>query len=101
MVKASGTSVTPLPPAPLSIVALALRDKTAIANLPHVPSLVSTFVDCSVGIPLHQACATGSLALLDRIWIYSQLPHDEDWRWCPTASLQTSRHYKRWQFRSR
>ncbi|KAL3665739.1 hypothetical protein V7S43_009172 [Phytophthora oleae] len=82
---------------PLSSITLALSDKAA-ANLPHVVPLISSFLDCSLNIPLHQACATGSLALLDRIWFHSQLPRREDWRWCPAASLQTNRHYKRWQF---
>ncbi|KAG3135868.1 hypothetical protein C6341_g21617 [Phytophthora cactorum] len=62
---ATGTSAKSLPPTPLVIVTLALRDKISFANLPHVLSLVSTFLDDTVNIPLHKACATGSLALLD------------------------------------
>ncbi|KAL3665729.1 hypothetical protein V7S43_009162 [Phytophthora oleae] len=88
-------NVTPPAPAPLSIVALAVPDQ---ANLPHVVPLISSYLDGSTNIPLHQACATGSLDLLDRIWFHSQRSRGEDWRWCPAASLQTNRHYKRWQF---
>ncbi|KAL3665748.1 hypothetical protein V7S43_009179 [Phytophthora oleae] len=91
------SSTASLEPAPLLVVTLALSDK-AVADLPHVASLISSYLDCSVNIPLHQACETGSLDLLDRIWFHSQRPHGEDWRWCPAASLQTNRHYKRWQF---
>ncbi|KAE8898619.1 hypothetical protein PF002_g13163 [Phytophthora fragariae] len=83
---------------PLTTVTLTLHDKPAITSLPHVLDLISTFLDCSADIPLHQACALGSLSLLDRIWTQSLLPLDKCRRWCPAASLQTNRHYKRWQF---
>ncbi|KAE8990672.1 hypothetical protein PR001_g20542 [Phytophthora rubi] len=83
---------------PLTTVTLTLHDKPAITSLPHVLDLISTFLDCSADIPLHQACALGSLPLLDRIWTQSLLPLDKCRRWCPAASLQTNRHYKRWQF---
>ncbi|KAE9299803.1 hypothetical protein PF008_g23155, partial [Phytophthora fragariae] len=83
---------------PLTTVTLTLHDKPAITSLPHVLDLISTFLDCSADIPLHQTCALGSLPLLDRIWTQSLLPLDECRRWCPAASLQTNRHYKRWQF---
>ncbi|KAL3666074.1 hypothetical protein V7S43_008865 [Phytophthora oleae] len=86
-----------LTPAPFLAVTLALPDKT-VANLPHVVSLISYYLDCSLNIPLHRACSTGSLALVARIWSHSQLHPGEGSRWCPAASLQTNRHYKRWQF---
>ncbi|KAL3665831.1 hypothetical protein V7S43_009257 [Phytophthora oleae] len=88
---------TSLALAPLLIVTLALSDK-AVANLPLALSIISSYLDNTMNIPLHEACATGSLALFDRIWFHSQLPRNEDWCWCPAASLLTNRHYKRWQF---
>ncbi|KAK1946569.1 hypothetical protein P3T76_002121 [Phytophthora citrophthora] len=91
------SSAASLGPAPLVVETLALSDE-AISNLSQVMILVSSYLDHSVNIPLHQACATSSLDLFERIWYQSHLPRGEDWGWCPAASLQTNRHYKRWQF---
>ncbi|KAF4141817.1 hypothetical protein GN958_ATG02434 [Phytophthora infestans] len=64
MATSSDRRATPLQPTPLVIVNLALRDTAYLSNLPHVLHLVSTFMDDTVNIPLHKACAIGSLAPL-------------------------------------
>ncbi|KAG7378178.1 hypothetical protein PHYPSEUDO_010442 [Phytophthora pseudosyringae] len=57
----------------LLAVELLFRPKAKVTDLAHVLQSVSLFLDAAVELPLHKACALGSLQLLDRIWAASKV----------------------------
>ncbi|RLN89097.1 hypothetical protein BBJ28_00024658 [Nothophytophthora sp. Chile5] len=82
---------------PLATVTLVLREKPAVAALPHVIELLSLCLDCSADLPLPRACSLGSIELLERIWNFS-LSSNWSRSWCISMFLQSNAHYKRAQF---
>ncbi|RLN65315.1 hypothetical protein BBJ28_00018134 [Nothophytophthora sp. Chile5] len=92
----------PLPP-PLTSVAVVLRERPALEQLPHVWELLSTFLDRRTELSLAQACAFGSLGLLDRMWEMSPTTRDaiaatDIESWSLRKFLRSDRHYNRHQF---
>lgn len=86
-------------PPPLLAVVLLFRAKNAFADLPHVVSSVSTFLDSAVELPLSEACKFGSLVLLSRIWNSSDTRRDgSEGPWSPRKYLRADRNYMQHQF---
>ncbi|KAK1931929.1 putative ankyrin repeat protein [Phytophthora citrophthora] len=82
----------------LTAVNLALKAFPAVAALRHVGSIISSYLDGSVLIPLDQACLMGSTRLLDRIWQNSNPETERSTIWSLCSYLRTDIHYYRFQF---
>lgn len=80
---------------PLETVSLLFREKGAFADLPHVVNAVSLYLDSSVELPLHEACALQSPQLLERLWSSLDEPADG---WTLRRYLRSDRHYRQHQF---
>ncbi|EGZ14840.1 hypothetical protein PHYSODRAFT_333162 [Phytophthora sojae] len=87
---------------PLLVVELLFRAKSDFTDLPHATTSVSQFLDSSVELPLHKACAFESLRLLDRIWTSSRAYKKNSVRDGASFSLGrclgTDRYYRHHQF---
>ncbi|GMF22177.1 unnamed protein product [Phytophthora lilii] len=99
----------PLPPAmaapPLTSAIVVARSHPGVAALSHVMATLSAFLDRSSSLPLSQACATGSVSLLQRVWDVSKAAETvpDPWcqptnSWCPSRMLWTNRFYYQDQF---
>ncbi|KAK1946769.1 putative ankyrin repeat protein [Phytophthora citrophthora] len=78
------------------------RSRPAFDGLPHVVDTVSVFLDSSVDLSLFNACKTGSVRLLDRIWNSSQVFVDGSshpgTKWTLQRFLRTDKHYQQYLF---
>ncbi|RLN72922.1 hypothetical protein BBJ28_00024549 [Nothophytophthora sp. Chile5] len=86
-------------PSPLTSAGLVLRVHPAIAALPHVAGVVSSFLVPTSSLSLAKACRFGSLKLLDHIWAASctSIADRKPW-WSLTNFLRSDRHYHAWMF---
>ncbi|KAE8889252.1 hypothetical protein PF004_g11965 [Phytophthora fragariae] len=92
-------------PPPLTSVIVVARSQPGIAELSHVTATLSAFLDRSSSLPLAQACAVGSVALLERVWAVSKSAETTADPWCqptntwrPSQMLWTNRYYYQDQF---
>ncbi|KAK1941013.1 putative ankyrin repeat protein [Phytophthora citrophthora] len=91
-------------PVPLVAVTLVFQSRSEFAELRHVVSAVSLFLDASVELSLDVACKFGSLALLDRIWNYNEVyslnfTEENGPSWTLWDFLRTDPLYRQNQFR--
>ncbi|KAF4142663.1 Ankyrin repeats (many copies) [Phytophthora infestans] len=84
--------------APLVTITLALTPFPAVAALHHVATCISSYLDGSMMIPFDEACSTGSIRLLDRIWETSDPDAETATTWSLSQYLRADTHYHRFQF---
>jgi len=83
-----------MPAAPLKVVALAVGSCPTVAGLAHVLRSIASYLDWSGLLPLHEACSSGPIRLLDRIWENSDpVTLDKASRWSLSQHLRTDKHY--------
>lgn len=83
----------------LTAVELVLRQHPSFRSQTSVGSKVSTFVGPSPTLSLHQACAMGSLKLLDLLWEASCTSMDtRSVGWSLSNFLRSEPHYYHWEF---
>ncbi|EGZ05142.1 hypothetical protein PHYSODRAFT_426539, partial [Phytophthora sojae] len=85
----------------LLVVELLFRAKSAFVDLSHVITSVSQFLDSSVELPLHKACAFESLRLLERIRVSTQAYRKQKRGgndWSLRKLLLSDRFYRHYQF---
>ncbi|KAK1946756.1 putative ankyrin repeat protein [Phytophthora citrophthora] len=87
---------------PFSAAAFVFRSRPAFDGLSRVVDTVSVFLDSSVDLSLFNACKTGSVRLLDRIWNSSQVfvdgSPDPGTKWTLRRFLRTDKHYQQYLF---